>query len=91
MIEQARAVGSVRAYVTARALRPFGLYLSGRLREAEADAREALELAGQHAVALMPYAVAFLLEPLIDRGDLDEADAVLSTTGLDGSLPPVFP
>ena len=91
VIEQARAVGSVRAYVTARALRPFGLYLSGRLREAEADAREALELAGQHAVALMPYAVAFLLEPLIDRGELDEADAVLSTTGLDGSLPPVFP
>jgi DNA-binding CsgD family transcriptional regulator len=91
VLAQARAAGSVRAYVNVRAVRPFGLYLQGRLREAEADAREALELAGQHAVALLPYAVAFLLEPLIDRGALGEADAVLAATGLDGALPRAFP
>jgi DNA-binding CsgD family transcriptional regulator len=91
VLGQARAAGSLRAYVNVRAVRPFGLYLEGRLREAEADAREALELAGQHAVALLPYAVAFLLEPLIDRGALEEADAVLTATKLDGALPRAFP
>ncbi|HEV2240661.1 MAG TPA: helix-turn-helix transcriptional regulator, partial [Streptosporangiaceae bacterium] len=91
VLAQARAAGSVRAYVSVRAVRPFGLYLEGRLREAEADAREALELAGQHAVALLPYAVAFLLEPLIDRGALEEADAVLAAAGLDGALACAFP
>jgi DNA-binding CsgD family transcriptional regulator len=91
VLEQARAAGSLRAYVSVRAVRPFGLYLAGRLREAEADAREALELAGQHVVALLPYAVAFLLEPLIERGALEEADAELAATCLDGGLPNAFP
>jgi DNA-binding CsgD family transcriptional regulator len=91
VLELARAAGSVRAYVNVRAVRPFGLYLAGRLREAEVDAREALELAGQHAVALLPYAVAFLLDTLIDRGATDEADAVLAETALDREVPPVFP
>jgi DNA-binding CsgD family transcriptional regulator len=91
VLEQARAAGSVRAYVNVRAVRPFGLFLAGRLREAEADAREAVELAGQHGAALLPYAVAFLLDPLIDRGGLEEGDAVLAATGLDGELPRAFP
>jgi DNA-binding CsgD family transcriptional regulator len=91
VIGRARAAGSLSTYANVRAVRPFGLYLSGRLREAEADAREALELASQHAIALLPYAVAFLLEPLIDRGALQDADTVLAATGLDGPLPPIFP
>jgi DNA-binding CsgD family transcriptional regulator len=91
VLAEARAAGSMRAYVNVRAVRPFGLYLAGRLREAEADAREALELADQQAVALLPYAVAFLLEALIERGALAEADAMLAATGLDGVLPRAFP
>jgi hypothetical protein len=41
--------------------------------------------------AVASYAVAFLLEPLIDRGALKEAEAVLVATGLDGGLPRSFP
>ena len=62
----------------------------GSIREAEADARSAIEV-GRDAVShLRPMAVGVLLDALVERGELDAAEAVLRDTGSTGELPEQF-
>jgi DNA-binding CsgD family transcriptional regulator len=87
-LHQARAEGSLAGYINALALRPFSLLGRGALLEAQADAQEALALAGAHGVhAMWFYAFAFLLEAMVQRGKVDEVEGLLR----DNPLPPELP
>jgi class 3 adenylate cyclase/DNA-binding CsgD family transcriptional regulator len=85
-IEVARRLGSATDYASAMTLRARVHQRAGRLSEAEADARAALEV---------PLDVAWfsargsapLIGSLLDQGRADEAGEVLVSAGLDGALP----
>src|SRR5205814_5530532 len=63
----------------------------GDLRSAEQDLREGLELATQTGVAgNVMYLAAWLVEFLLERGSLDEAELVLAGLGLPERLPLSF-
>jgi DNA-binding CsgD family transcriptional regulator len=60
----------------------------GSIPEAEADARAALELTGvREAQVGFPFAISDLIDALIERGELDEAEQTLTESGITGSLP----
>jgi DNA-binding CsgD family transcriptional regulator len=60
----------------------------GSIPEAEADARAALELEGVREGPLgLPFAVASLVDALIERGELDEAERALVESGTAGPMP----
>jgi DNA-binding CsgD family transcriptional regulator len=62
--------------------------LRGDLEAALADLREGLDLIVSQGVdTAVPYAVSFLAEALLDRGEVDEAAAVLDSAGLPEQLP----
>jgi DNA-binding CsgD family transcriptional regulator/tetratricopeptide (TPR) repeat protein len=91
-LEQARASGSLAGVINALALRPFCLLARGSLREAEADAQQALDLAGQHgAHAMWFYSLAFLVDALVHRGRPDAAEALLREHPLPAELPDHLP
>jgi class 3 adenylate cyclase/DNA-binding CsgD family transcriptional regulator len=89
-IEVARRLGSATDYASAMTLRARVHQRAGRLSEAEADARAALEV---------PLDVAWfsargsapLIGSLLDQGRVDEASEVLVSAGLDGALPDTPP
>jgi DNA-binding CsgD family transcriptional regulator len=57
--------------------------VGGDVVDAVADAQAALELAvEQGGWGMAPYVAAFLVEALVERGELDQADGVLSRTEL---------
>jgi tetratricopeptide (TPR) repeat protein len=61
----------------------------GAVDEAEEDARAARELLAGHGIRLgIPIASAFLIEALIERGELDEAEQSLRGSGLGGEIQP---
>ena len=75
-LAQARARASVPgiAYLTSRRGRIS--LRRGDVAQAEADARSALELLTTHAIPLgTPFALALLIEALIERDEAEEADA----------------
>jgi DNA-binding CsgD family transcriptional regulator len=60
----------------------------GDLEAALADLREGLDLAtAQRVRTAIPYAVSFLAQALVERGDVDEAAAVIEAAGLPEALP----
>jgi DNA-binding CsgD family transcriptional regulator len=70
------------------AARGHAAYLRGSLAEAEADARQALEAAQTHGLAIgPPYATAKLAEALMARGDLHGAASTLDLLGLGAEVP----
>jgi DNA-binding CsgD family transcriptional regulator len=74
LLADARRRGSVVAYVNALIWRGYVALRQGLLALAEADEREAVDLAEQHAFGLnLPWARAFLVSALVDRGALDAA------------------
>ena len=90
--EQALADARVRAslftFALASLLRGHTAYLRGSLAEAEADARQALEAALTHGLAIgPPYATAKLAEALMARGDLHGAASTLDLLGLGAEVP----
>ncbi len=77
-LDDARRRGSLPRFISMATTRSNGAYRAGALTDAEADGRDALEAArlyGHHF--WLPGAVAAVLNPLVERGRLDEADAVL--------------
>jgi DNA-binding CsgD family transcriptional regulator len=66
-------------------------YRTGRLREAESDARHAMEIAPGNRWAAHTYALAFLIDVLLDRGQPDEAASVLAETDTPETAPPLLP
>jgi len=87
-IDAARALGSESEYRYLTALRSHTVWDTGRLREAESDARGALEdSSGEPQSPNAPIAAAMLIDALTERGRLDEAARVLDDYQLGGDQP----
>ena len=87
-LADARARSALFTFALASLLRGHAAYLRGSLAEAEADARQALEAAQAHGLAIgLPYASAKLAEALLARGDLPEAASTLDLLGLGPDVP----
>jgi ATP/maltotriose-dependent transcriptional regulator MalT len=82
-VEGARRRGFIPELVVLMALRSRIAYQCGRLADAEKDARDAVETIGLYGQeAYFPLTLAALLDPLIERGALDEAETLLDRTSL---------
>jgi class 3 adenylate cyclase/DNA-binding CsgD family transcriptional regulator len=87
VIERARRHGAPLRFAFGITFRAQVYLRSGRLVDAEADARAALEIPDAMWVASVPVdTVALLAEALIDRGELDEAESLLAPAGPAGEL-----
>jgi DNA-binding CsgD family transcriptional regulator len=85
---QARARASVPAIAFLTAHRGWFFLRAGAVAEAEADAREALDLLSAHKIRLgKHFALALLLETLIENGQLDAAETALRENALDAQIP----
>jgi DNA-binding CsgD family transcriptional regulator len=77
-LDDARRRGSLPRFISMATTRSNGAYRAGALADAEAGGRDALEAArlyGHHF--WLPGVVAAVLNPLVEHGRLDEADALL--------------
>ena len=94
-LDAARAAGSALGFALALSFRASVHYRRGALAEAEADARSVAaaltDSMGDSSKAFdvkahgwHPLAVAFLVDTLVERGCLDEAEATLRTIGMLG-------
>jgi DNA-binding CsgD family transcriptional regulator len=90
MLADASSRGDVSAYVAGSFQRASAELQAGRLAEAEADARAALDLGRQLDHEFVPYAAEYLSLILLERGQLGAAEAVVESVhlkaGLAGSL-----
>jgi DNA-binding CsgD family transcriptional regulator len=78
-IQEARALGSTGGLAVAVAIRSLARWRQGRLRDAESDARLALDLVGDERWHISHYfALASLVSVCVARGELDEAGAALA-------------
>ena len=78
-LELARAAGDVSGAALALTMHADVACRQGALASAEAESREALAMADEHALAWAePVAIATLIESLGEQGRGDEADAVLA-------------
>jgi DNA-binding CsgD family transcriptional regulator len=76
----ARAAGSLSGEAAALALRSRNALARGALRQAELDARAALSLSREHGLGLpAPFALASLLEALLDQGRIADAERELGS------------
>ena len=78
LIEAVRRRGAVFNFSSLSMTRAIIHYGRGALGEAEADARTALDVLPHHNVWFVPHAHAWLAQVLIERGELDEASALLA-------------
>jgi DNA-binding CsgD family transcriptional regulator len=76
LIDEARALGSAALFAEASTARALARWRGGSLGEAEADARQALELVGVAYGQMHLLATATLVGVLTDRGDFDAALAL---------------
>ena len=78
-IHDARGRGSPLGFFFCSAMRSMVSYRRGELLDALAFATEAIDVARQHGwIASFPTGAAFFADSLIERGDLDAADAILA-------------
>jgi DNA-binding CsgD family transcriptional regulator len=88
-LADARTRGSIPAVGLVTAYRARLLLQRGAVDRAESDARTALELLAAHGVRLgVPIAQAFLIEALVERGELDTAEEALQSGPARGAIPP---
>lgn len=85
-IDAARQRGDATAFGYLSMLRSHTAMHAGRLLEAEADGRAAYGVRADGGPQAAPLAAAVLIDALIERGELAEAEQVLVATGLDGEL-----
>jgi DNA-binding CsgD family transcriptional regulator len=90
-LADARAKGSMLGSALAYCFRSLLEYRTGGLAAAEADSRSAIEIAPSARWAARTYALASLIEVLLDRGRPDEAAAVLAASGMPETAPPLLP
>ena len=75
----ARIRGSISAFAVASIFRGYLHVFTGDLTEAEADLQNAVDASRQHGLASgMPYALAFLADAQMQRGDLEAAIETLA-------------
>ena len=88
LVRRAREQGAMTLLITALWLRARTRVVAGRLPEAEADARDAVQLSALLGTPLARrLAVASHLWALTELGRLDEADRLLKETRLDEAVP----
>jgi len=83
LIEVVRRRGAVFNFSSLSMTRAIIHYARGRLADAEADARAALDALPHPNAWFAPFAHAWLAQVLIERGELDEASALLGNTRVD--------
>ena len=82
VLEDAQRFGSVPRFAAASCFRSWLSYRVGDLDGAEADARAAVEVCTENGLGwYLPFSIAALLEPLVERGELDAADDELERSG----------
>ena len=75
----ARIRGSISAFAVASIFRGYLHVFTGDLTEAEADLQNAVDASRQHGLASgLPYALAFLADAQMQRGDLEAAIETLA-------------
>jgi DNA-binding CsgD family transcriptional regulator len=85
LVSSAQARGATRIQASALTARAVASYRAGRLRDAEVDARLALELAeGDSSDFLRPYKLAQQTGALIERGQIEAAARLLRPSELNG-------
>ncbi len=89
-MERARGQGSPIALARAHVASSMLHLRTGAVREAEADARTALEIGGETRLHVLPIGIGVLVEALAERGEHDAADVVLRQTDSAGDLPEQF-
>ena len=92
-LEQALADARARASIPAQAFviefRGWVSLRRGAVARAEADARTALELLTAHDIQLgSAFALALLIEALIEEGEVEAAERALQSSGLGDEIPP---
>jgi DNA-binding CsgD family transcriptional regulator len=88
-IADARAQASIPALAFVVEFRGWVSLRRGALADAEEDARTALELLTTLDIELgTAYALALLIETLIEKGDVEAAEQALRTSGLGDVIPP---
>jgi DNA-binding CsgD family transcriptional regulator len=90
-LADAREKGSMLGSALAYCFQALLEHRIGDLPAAEADFRHAIEIAPSARWAARTYALAFLIDILLDRGRPEEAAAVLAATGMPDTAPPVLP
>jgi DNA-binding CsgD family transcriptional regulator len=95
VVESALAEASLRGSPVGSALglcfRALLEYRTGRLVEAEADACHAIDIDPGYWWAPSVYALAFLIDVLLDRGRAEEAAEAIERSRLGGSEEPLLP
>jgi DNA-binding CsgD family transcriptional regulator len=81
-LAKARCRGSTVGSALGFGFRSLLFYRTGRLAEAEADARHAIDIAPSPRWAGSAYALVFLIEILLDRGRPEEAARAVAEAGL---------
>ena len=87
-LERAAARGSSWGFAAASGCRGALNYLAGDLLAAEADCRQAMAVSGCPPFAL-PFVSAFLALTLLERGELEEAEALVAGAGPEAELPSI--
>jgi len=87
VVESARLANAPIGFVTAASFRARAALRRGDLAKAEADARLALSAAdAAFRQPTLPGTLGVLIEVLVERGELDEADRMLGDAHLTGDL-----
>ena len=83
LLDRGRRVGSAANFAFGWAFRALLLHRQGALADAEADARRCAELALPQGWFVMgPMILGYVLDVLIERGELDDADELLTRSGM---------
>ena len=90
-LEDARAKGSMLGAALAYCFRGLLEHRVGDVPAAEADFRLAIEMTPSPRWAARTYALAFLIDILLDCGRPDEAAAVLAASRMPETAPPLLP
>jgi ATP/maltotriose-dependent transcriptional regulator MalT len=88
--EDARRRGSVLGFALSSTFRCLLAYRVGDVAEGAADGRQAIEAAPAGEIHIHAYAVAFLIDCLIERGELSEALSLATAPEFMGELPDLF-
>jgi DNA-binding CsgD family transcriptional regulator len=81
-LADARARGSALGFAATSAARSYAALARGSIRDAEAEARNALDAEGPNGRIALPRALGFLIDALIERGELSAAEEALERSGM---------
>jgi DNA-binding CsgD family transcriptional regulator len=86
-LDDASRQGSLVAFATTSTMRSLLAYRVGRLLDAEADARGAIDATRLQGWPALSIGVAFLMDALIETGRVDEARSVLEQSEFGPQIP----